>query len=92
MQAIPIASASTDVAAYSGRCQLWGLAVTENAGSPAASSIDFSFGTATGGPIFLSLNLGADESIVIFFPEPLACEGGVFIDRTGTIKGTLFLR
>lgn len=92
MQAIPIASGTTDIAVISNTCDVWGFVVTEDAGTPAASSIDFSFGTSSGEEIWFPLNFAADETVAVFFPAPLHCEGGVFINRTGTIKGTLFIR
>lgn len=90
--AIPIATGTSDVQAYTGPGVLVGCSFRENAGTPAVASIVLRDGTTDTGKIIAVINLLADESMRDNFPD-IHFATGLFVEKeSGETQGAVYIR
>jgi hypothetical protein len=91
MRAAALASGTADAQAFTGQCTLYGYAVRENAGTPAAASLVLRNGTTVTDPPVAFISLAAGGSQVVTLPA-VDCTNGVFADRlSGTTELVLYV-
>lgn len=70
--------------------RLAGFSIKEDAGTPAAATVNLRDSTVSG-QILVALELAGDESAVGQFSKPIPVEDGVYVEVVaGTISGVLY--
>lgn len=83
---------TADVLLQTGQCVLFGIAVEEDAGSPAVARFVLRDGTTAAGAIVLPVRLAASGSNIQYFNDGILFRNGLFLDMVaGSINGSVFL-
>jgi hypothetical protein len=86
------ATTTADVLIQTGQAVLFGLAVEEDAGTPAVARFVLRDGTTTSGAIVLPVRLAASGSTYAWFNDGILFRNGLFLDMlSGSINGALFI-
>lgn len=86
------ATTTADIAIQTGQAVLFGLAVEEDAGSPAVARFVLRDGTSASGAIVLPVRLAASDSKFLMLPDGILFRNGIFLDMiSGSINGSLFI-
>lgn len=77
---------------YTGGGVLFGWSVSENAGPAAPGTVVIRDGVDVSGPILAVIELPADRSDTESLgPEGLSFMKGIFVEITGTVRGSIYL-
>lgn len=87
-----VTTGTASVQVITGAATVFGWSVRENAGSPAAATVEIRDGTTDGGTLIGVVNLGASESVRDWFgPQGIKFSTGIrFVKPTGTSLGTVW--
>lgn len=94
INAYQIPAGTSDIAVVTGYVTLYGFAIREKAGTPAAAAVTIRDALTAGtGKIIVPINLLASESAREWYgPQGIPFSTGIFWDmESGTIEGTLYL-